>query len=287
MSAESAKAILMSRCLKCRSPLNFNDPFDVQVGFHLGFDINDLGNMVTNKIKELVEAKYEPYFENKNDFSEVIKYLRINHNYKKFKENEFNLMVHKIVETSVEILEKNRTDFIEIRKKTVKSMRVVCLAEEFDNLLMWSHYSDFHRGVVMRLSVSEFEKDNDPLWLAKKVKYINRPEPLFTGTQILNFIFGIKSNDIEKLKFQLVYTKYEAWKYEKEWRFWTTVDDGNDEDYLMTFPCERFDGLFFGCKCKNDDIIELKNIGMGVNSKMKFYKAEQENSEFKLRMNEI
>ena len=52
-------------------------------------------------------------------------------------------------------------------------LRVFCVSEVNDNILMWSHYAQYHRGVCIRLRVMP-EVDN-ALCAAKKVIYTESP----------------------------------------------------------------------------------------------------------------
>ncbi len=111
------------------------------------------------------------------------------------------------------------------REKHRQSTAICSFAEEYDNRLMWSHYTDNHTGICIGYETKQMKK------FLYKVKYKNE-------------IFDI-SNDIIKImthkgdsKFnpriikpnQMVIQKDDVWKYEKEWRLINprsrdTIDD--------------------------------------------------------------
>lgn len=80
---------------------------------------------------------------------------------------------------------------------------VVSLTENNDNILMWSHYADFHKGVCF-----EFNRDGAFSDYFVKVIYSDHyPELDFE-----NF------PQIEKMFTTQLVTKSSHWSYEKEWR---------------------------------------------------------------------
>lgn len=77
-----------------------------------------------------------------------------------------------------------------------------CLTEENENLLMWAHYADSHKGVCL-----QFRADRSLGRVARKVVYsTDRP----------------KAEQLSPKKFDQLFasaiTKSSDWKYEKEWR---------------------------------------------------------------------
>ena len=152
---------------------------------------------------------------------------------------------------------------------------------------MWSHYADKHAGVVLKLKVAETEAEDNPLWIAEKVTYTGQATPLMTEEDALDEIFGIKKYDVTKLARQLTCTKFDVWDYEKEWRIWDLVDEGDKSDYYITLNFKRFEAIYFGCKIEEPVIDEIKAIARSKNNGMKFYKANKHESEYKLEFNQV
>jgi len=59
-SACSAVKILESSTFLYRSPLQFNDPFDVQSGLHFDFALDSLPDKILGRIEELVSQTNRP-----------------------------------------------------------------------------------------------------------------------------------------------------------------------------------------------------------------------------------
>lgn len=99
------------------------------------------------------------------------------------------------------------------RAKLKRDVGVLCLAERNDNLLMWSHYADVHRGVCLGIA-----PDIDPLIAMElmKVSYQDEyPELKYH-----------ERNDGEWPGVTLA-TKSRQWEYEAEWRVVRVVRVGH------------------------------------------------------------
>lgn len=82
---------------------------------------------------------------------------------------------------------------------------ICSLSEVGDNVLMWSHYADSHRGVCLRFSKpARVDKD---FYLASKVRYsTDRP------------VVHVMRHSEEEWVTGSLLTKAEEWGYEREWR---------------------------------------------------------------------
>lgn len=96
----------------------------------------------------------------------------------------------------------------QIYKTTNESLGVLCLTEKPDNLLMWAHYADHHRGAVIEFDENhEFFNQRvgteDEFRHFRKVLYTEeRPAVFLNNSSAVDFF----------------YFKSKEWKYEDEWR---------------------------------------------------------------------
>lgn len=100
-------------------------------------------------------------------------------------------------------LPKNMAEFKQMYHETVTSrLGILCLSEVRDNILMWAHYADAHRGCCLVFDSAE------PFFAtAQPVRYKNsRPS-----------VNPLVNTDEEMLD-NAMYTKSDHWNYEKEWR---------------------------------------------------------------------
>ncbi|MBW7997053.1 MAG: DUF2971 domain-containing protein [Candidatus Glassbacteria bacterium] len=132
---------------------------------------------------------------------------------------------------------------------------VLCLSENYDNHLMWSHYTDCHKGYVIGFDSSNkfFDKrrnESDQINKIKKVNYTNeRPE--YAG-------FSFSKNEqqqIEHMAAIFFLTKAKIWEYEQEWRFIRElecadkyIEVNGEKICLYKFPAGAICTVILGCK---------------------------------------
>src|SRR5262249_46903341 len=92
---------------------------------------------------------------------------------------------------------------------------MLCLSEKPDNILMWSHYSDGHRGMVIGLDTDLFREGGESF-------RVNYPE---NNERVEYKPFRSPGDsEFETYLKELPRTKGLNWAYEKEWRWLYTLD---------------------------------------------------------------
>ncbi|WP_321468238.1 DUF2971 domain-containing protein [Halarcobacter sp.] len=166
---------------------------------------------------------------------------------------------------------------------SLKSIGTLCLSGEKDNILMWSHYSDNHRGIVLELDaehdffknkLNNYELKILPYGL-KKVNYVED-----------RLIFEDLSAFMDE-KFYL--TKNIIWKYEDEYRMTILLDEVDDSNkYNIKFPTNLIKAVYLGINIDNKDIEYIKEIKNNEEWKhIKVYQFKPDNKEYKLHPYEI
>lgn len=89
-----------------------------------------------------------------------------------------------------------------IVNKVVENIGVLCFVERPDNLLMWAHYADAHKGVCLEFDTSEWL-----FRLAGKVSYSQTYPIVDTASQSPSHLADT-----------IFLTKSAEWAYEQEWR---------------------------------------------------------------------
>jgi hypothetical protein len=107
---------------------------------------------------------------------------------------------------------------------------IACLSAKNDDLLMWSHYADGHRGFCL-----EFDTSSAPFDKAEPVVYRDAiPE--------VNVVDILDGNTTGPSLVEVAYrTKYTCWSYEAEWR----LVHGR-ENVTCTYPAEALTGVYLG-----------------------------------------
>ncbi len=127
---------------------------------------------------------------------------------------------------------------------------VICCAERKDNLLMWSHYGGKHGGFCL-----EFRTEAPFFDKLRQVNYVSEIPRLNMSKLILN------RDDDQLMKHYC--TKFDEWKYEREWRVRYAI-----ADTLVRFRPEALKAIYFGPKLEPHlrdmicDIVAKENPGV-------------------------
>jgi hypothetical protein len=132
-----------------------------------------------------------------------------------------------------------------------KTMGILCLSETANNLLMWSHYTDSHKGFIIEFDPRNpfFYKPDKPVGIhcghLEQVEYPeteNRPE------------FTPRGKDFHSMSSMFI-TKSIHWNYEQEWRVFQLLEHSNqrltlgqETIHLFDLPPDCMTGIIVGCK---------------------------------------
>lgn len=94
-----------------------------------------------------------------------------------------------------------------------KTTAILCFSRNWDNILLWSHYGDSHKGICLGFDISEGDPgmnyDTDVLYQPNLLK-IRSPQ------------------DLPDIADRLSRTKHESWSYEQEVRMFVELNDPPD-----------------------------------------------------------
>lgn len=195
LSSEQHKTWLIETLLEnkiyCSHPADFNDPWDM---------------------KPLVKETY-----NEGDINKFIEYLRNKHasSFEKMK------CTGEFIYDNAFLDELARSFVLWHWEMFEKKFRVYCLTLSSDNLLMWSHYANNHRGICL-----EFDTNNSVFGSAWNVEYHEE------------YPYSPWDNNFDVMRLAL--TKAKCWMYEREYRVLSETDGlgkpltvGNDNKLLF------------------------------------------------------
>lgn len=98
-------------------------------------------------------------------------------------------------------------------RKRINKFGIYCLSEDPESILMWSHYADENKGICLEFQRTPYNLLGSPA--TKRVDYAEKL-PTFTIEDLKN---------TNTFKSDPITTKFEHWKYEKEWR--AIIPEGN------------------------------------------------------------
>lgn len=148
---------------------------------------------------------------------------------------------------------------------------IVSLCENYNDILMWSHYGADHKGFCIGLdSIGLFSFLEDKFGL---------------GTHLLkmNYCKELPTIDFSSDKFidrvnKIFLTKFEKWIYENEWR----IISKDIVKEPLVLPDHLFESIYFGCNFDNDELIAQVKYCKEEFPAMKIYHLEKDEKEFKL-----
>lgn len=142
-----------------------------------------------------------------------------------------------------ELVTNNRPRARQIVKTAINNqlgkMGFYCLSGIPDNLLMWSHYTDKHKGCVIEFDL----KKCLPLFkLIGRVVYDNN-YPSYNYLQV------------QAGPFNTIYHKSKHWEYEDEYRIMDTNKTGT-----VNLPDEAISTIIFGCNTSSNDKTTIRQL---------------------------
>lgn len=198
-SLETAKLILGSSKLKFSKPSEFNDPFDCNITVNTD-----------------------------NSYEEIESYIHGLISEGKLKEERVKEFEEKLCDPDYRF---------ELTNKSIKEAKeafgITCFSQNSNNLLMWAHYANMHRGIAIKFDILN---DPDLFMTPYHVKYSDKyPE--------YNYI-----RDKNSAATCLLETKSLDWKYEEEIRI---MKQGAN---LYAMNQNAISEIIFGCRMTKNEM---------------------------------
>ena len=156
-----------------------------------------------------------------------------------------------------------------INKRLHETFGICSLTPKSDNLLMWSHYANSHKGFCIGFNKDELYSSVNGM-LAKVNYSENMPRiPMFSvGNETLPILLSTKSSH---------------WEYEEEYRI-VKVFAANK---VFKLNDAAFKEIIFGCRMNPESKQEIIKIAKSKSSKIRLYDSVIDDQKFKLNIVEI
>lgn len=276
-SIPSALKILSTGRFAFRHPKFFNDPFDGHISDVTQFDGEMFQQRFYEEAKELIVDCSRVITAADPSITELIKKCRaiakrsISEALTEFKEETID-SIGSVVKAGIETF----TDSKWLEAMT--TMRMLCLSEVKDSVLMWSHYSDSHRGAVIEIDV--------PIKRFEQVEYQKSfPTDIQPAICWAKKQFGTNQRDIDKILKSQLATKSHWWEYEKEWRSIITAGEDRADPHFAEIG--MITGVYIGCNSSPIDRIAIQNIVEALHPAVKIFAGEVEKYNYGLKFEEI
>lgn len=133
---------------------------------------------------------------------------------------------------------------------------IISFSETRDNLLMWSHYADNHRGIVIEFDPTHIFFNDDPIASKKLGRVAYRKERLKSIPYQWDGIFT--KSDSTRIYFE----KADEWIYEKEYRLICDLYASNDTLCSTEYYDEKLRHKYPNCNPEpaTKEMVSLKGI---------------------------
>ncbi|WP_431023940.1 DUF2971 domain-containing protein [Halomonas sp. H5] len=282
-STDGSIATLDNMTLKWTSPNAFNDPFEFPDAMDFKFDGRQLASALLDEIVEMAYGPDEPQGNPNHPFIAVARLTR--NNPRKPTADDFRAYMAQESKRTARRFEQG----LNKRRKFLRNFRsnfsVLCLTENKQNLLMWAHYSQDHKGCVFQLRcLPELDR---PLCAARKVNYV-REYPIISGLDTyVKHLIGQNELDYNNLFNIFAFTKSSHWSYESEWRCVSQLrnfETGVDFDPLVP---DELEAIYLGCRSEPDYIENVIELVRRNAPNTKVYKAHADIQDYSMRFKEL
>jgi hypothetical protein len=281
VTADTALKVLTNKTLMWRSPDSFNDPFEFRSPFEFGFELEQLEVPFLQRVSILMTPQDDPDLFEDNPVADMIREARAQRvrggdpaKIQELLRPRFPQYVNHLKPG----LESDRKIWLEMKK----AYRVLCLSAVRDNILMWSHYADEHRGAILEFQ-PKIELATEMLG-ALEVEYSKEVPVAVTLEQFLLYITGQgpkphSPNALVKSAF----TKSSDWSYENEWRILNKQRDEDQGSFsYRAFHPQELAAIYFGCRMSDSYKDNIRAAVSDWKSQICFFQMRLERIRYEL-----
>lgn len=232
------------------SPLMFNDPFDCRSSF----SIDDASDDDFSAFFRLILQAGEP-----NSSPEEV-------------DDKVNAVMEKQLHREPAWREHHQNVWTKSVEEQSGSLGVLCLSEVNDDILMWSHYADNHRGFCLQFDKAGIESS---LSNCKPVRYRDSYPTLNEVVQC----------DLTEMTHLYLLSKSRHWAYEREWRILFDPERQSPKpgNRVVAYDTGLLTGIIFGCEMPSDTRRFVQNL-VRHRDGIKIYEAEKSKNDYKIRV---
>jgi len=290
VTSNTAIRIISDLQVRWSSPLLFNDPFDTQMELRQGFEAGNLELLMWEEIENKVRGRKELRGDPKNPFFKLFSAMRTGELEDRFSDIKAAARSEVVDEESKDITASFHSLGGELNndwKQQLHRMRIFCVTEVFDDLLMWAHYAENHTGVVIQFKC--LPAQDTTLCIAKPVTYSADIPVLITPEELVDYLCGASRFTSGDYSRKQAFTKSLHWSYEREWRVLDFEPNPNAQGLFRTqglWP-DEIEAVFLGCRMKDEVREEIRSHLKGVLHHVKIYHASPSRSLFRLEFEQI
>lgn len=151
-------------------------------------------------------------------------------------------------------------DYLSIFKPLQDNEAICCFSQEPDNILLWTHYGQEHKGFCLQFDIY------------KDIEFFCPLLPVIYKHEYAPAVLTEKPGEILE---QLYQRKSKEWSYEKEVR---VIKEGAG---LKAYRRESLIGVYFGCRTSTEDKETIREL---LKTDVKYYQIGLSESEYRLEV---
>jgi len=162
----------------------------------------------------------------------------------------------------------NMTGFLHLYHEAVTNrVGILCVSEVCDEILMWAHYADAHRGVCLQFNAQ------DP--------FLSNAQPISYQSERPKVNPVVQTHD--EMLDKAMLTKSSHWAYEREWRLMQYKNGSG----AYTLPSPALTGIILGAQISKEDRARVIGWAKAVTKPIRLYQAELSTTQFAIHINAI
>ncbi len=276
-SLKGLEATLKHQTFRLSRSSDFNDPIDMYLQETIGQDLEEFLEDLKGEFHDYLVSGSKDSPSHNSEYSADMNLLH------KAIDKAPDEVKAKIREEVIKTPIEEMYDFDRLRKTNAEvvsdintafsSDAVFCSTVDKNNLLMWAHYADRHRGALIEYTPS-VEKDS--VFLASKPVCYSPERPL-PYKDAAAMVVGLEKNQdevIQDIIERLVYTKSKEWEYEQEYRLFVPYMLKPEQEFTtLKFGSEELTAIHFGCRMQDEEMQEMQVLAQSINPNVKLYRS--------------
>ena len=198
----------------------------------------------------------------------------------------------------IDNFEQLKPQFEILLEKWRDSVKIACFSESQKNMLMWSHYADYHKGFVVEYDIEHWDalkfncdigqrqREGLPIYNLQPVFYETRRTDAtqWAGYLLINYL-GIPNDGIPDINIaeKTYLVKSDDWQYENEWRIIFQDSHENDSITIQKDPI----AIYYGSQISDPHKLQLREIAREKGLREYQMRLSHENPYFELDFDEI
>ncbi|MDP4528274.1 DUF2971 domain-containing protein [Alkalimonas delamerensis] len=159
------------------------------------------------------------------------------------------------------------------------AIHVLCLSTNQNSKLMWAHYSDEHKGAMIKIRTDLFK--DSVTGLLRQVKYKDKVPHSHSVDALARSYLGFNESVEDDFLIETLTIKSCDWEYEKEWRAFGKKG-GLGPIGLTSISLDIIDSIYFGCRFDKSDIREFLNTHKLADTNINLFFSEKDDEFFEV-----